>query len=349
MSEQIKKERNKKTNFTGSFGNIFQVDACIFMYLKYAGDCKCFGFEGGEDFEFITKNGKRHYFQAKSATKRETIEKKDQYSQIKSAIESFSIVNEKENSTYNIIFNYKTPFLKSRGFSSLGYEKVSFGSDELKDEKQRYIDNKISDKIDFPLDKIDFHYLQYDETTKSAFIHQEIQNFIFGNNIYISPLLLESRWFTLITRNSNEPYYIDAGVMAGTVFNLVAQTHDLKRIVTDLNRDIYGEPLDKLIKAFLSYFDTDDLPFTESNLIRSDYFSFTKVTGLEDSYNTRMQFIDDYISTHDMPMYFNNFFSTEDELLKTLLLPRLFKAYIYVILDNETEIRKIKGVFGYGN
>lgn len=348
MAELIEKEKNEKTNLTGSFGNIFQVDACIFMYLKYVKECKCFGFEGGEDFEFITKDGKKHYFQAKSGTKRETIEKKDQYSQIKSAIESFNIVKEKENSTYNIIFNYKNPFSIGKTFSSLGYEKINFDSDELKDEKKRYFDN-ISENLTFSLDKIDFHYLQYDDVTKSAYIHQEIQSFIFGNNIYISPTTLESRWFTLITRNSNEPYYIDAGVMAGTVFNLVAQTHDLKKIITDLNKDIDGEPLDKLIKAFLSYFDSDDLPFTESNIVRSDYFQYTKDKMVEDSYSVRMEFIEYYVSNHNMPSYFNNFFSAEDDLLKSLLLVRLYKAYIYVILDNEAEIRKIKGVFGYGN
>lgn len=347
MPDCIKKERNKRTNLSGSFGNNFQVDSCIFMYLKYLSTCKCFGFEGGEDFEFITRDNKRHYFQAKCGTKHETINKKDQFAQIKKALISF---NETKftDATYNVIFNYKSPFKTGPSFGTLNYESINFGHPDLADELKRYKENK-NIKSTYALEDVNFHYLRYDEQNPSSYISQEISNFLMNNHISVGRDELESQWFTIIARNGTNDYYIDSGIMAGTVFNLIIKEKNLSKLIDALNEDLSFEDIDIVKRFFLDFFGANDLSFTESNNVRSAYFKFLISKKANDDFSNRREFAEQYSSSSPMPKYFDNFLTNLSDDKKKHLLNHIFKTYVFVILQNESDIKNIKGIFGYAD
>lgn len=343
----MKKERNKRTNFSGNYGQSFQIDSCIFMYLKYIKNCKYFGFEGEEDFEFITKDDKRHYYQAKCGTTFETIRQTDHSREIKKAIQSFEDVKHKDNCTFNVIFNYRNPFSNGPSFGGIEYDSVPFSSPDLKDEYNRFINFKAMNNLSFDIKDVNFHYLNYEGQEPSKYITNEVHDFLLTNNISVGKNDVTSRWFKIIFENGNKEDFIDAGVMAGTVLNLAIKINDLKRIVYKVNVDLDFDSLDKVKRVIFDYFDENDVSFIESNAVRSSYFEYLNDKNGEDNYEMISTFADNYVENNEPPSYFSNFVNNIDEFNRNNLLRHIYKTYVIMLILNEEEIRKVKGAFGY--
>ena len=193
----------------------------------------------------------------------------------------------KDVGTFNVIFNYRTPFLNGPSFGITPYDSISFSSSDLQDEFNRYSSSKVAKKVSFNLKDINFHYLKYEGSDPSKYITQEVQDFLWANNIAVGKNDVTSRWFKIIFENGNKEDYIEAGIMAGTVLNLAIKQNSLRRIVEKVNPDLNYDMFNKVERAMIDYFDSYDIPFMESNIIRSKFFGYLKDKNDENNYERR--------------------------------------------------------------
>lgn len=342
----MKKEKNKRSNISGNFGNNFQVDSCIFMYLKNVKECKYVGFEGEEDFDIILKNDKYLYFQAKSAMKDNTIDK-TQFSAIKNAILSFDDVKEKDGS-FNVVFNFHKPFINSKQFGEIPYEIFKY--DSLSECDKKEISNFLEkNNANVKCDNVDFHFLRYEPKGSESYIYSKICDFLSENKMMISSKEIGDKWFSLLQRNGKEDEYIESGVLAGAVFVSLCERYDFNDIINKATNDLDAFDKDKIFRIYQSFLDNSMISFIEYSKIRSKYQEFLYKNNMDLDLKSIFDFANSFATLENVPNYFDDLVNNITDEKKDIYKITLYKIHVIVQIHNDKEINKVKGAFGYEN
>lgn len=123
------------------FGFQFQINAAIYLMIKYFSEFKQIKVEGNqEDIELFLHNNKKIYAQAKSK-EFPTRDNKGHSEKLKEALRTLSSIEDKENYNLMYISNLEDNPLNS---GTTEFDRVSFlRYDELKEESKKKIDNQI--------------------------------------------------------------------------------------------------------------------------------------------------------------------------------------------------------------
>lgn len=354
--DKDKKVLNEGSNVAGGNGNIFQVEAAIYLYLENISNCKYISVEDADDIRITLKDTDEEIVaQAKSSLdSRISI---NHTTDIYESLMSFSRCKKSGVSAieYCCVFNYTNPF---------GNEELTFYNDKAKsvtysfyelpkDVKQLLMNEYNNKSYDFGIEKTVYKYIWYAEdrhNDKETVIKNRIKDFIEETGIdNVSNTTLHSRLFSILSHNQGKKGdRVQGDVLLGVVFDESSKSKRDMYIAFDSLFDSADYSDSKAIKDEYDSLFGKSMRFELFSEINSFYFGYlkknTKPNNSDDYINLSKDFYEKYKEEDKIKDFIID--STDNVDLKKELLIRM--AVIQAVMHYE-EISRIEKAINYEN
>ena len=309
---------NKGANVAGGNGNLFQVEAAVYMFLENIGNCLYVSVEDADDIRITLKDtGEEIVAQAKSSLDERILE--GHSGDIYKSFASFdrckkSGVNASE---YCCVFNYIFPFGKDKlSFFDYKAQSLTRSFSELPENvKQLLTDEHNKKTYSFEIEKTTYKYIWYENdkrTIKNVVTTNKIREFIEKTGIdNVNSTTLYQRLFSILSHNQGEKKSrVDGDILLGVIFDESSGSKQKMFSVFSLLFTQFGGIDSMAIKNEYNSLFGKNLRFDFFSKVNSFYFNYLK--------NNSRQISDEHYVNVSKLFYDEH---KDDEDLKRIITP----------------------------
>lgn len=347
---------NEGTNLAGANGNVFQVEAAIYLYLENINNCKYISVEDADDIRITLKDSNEEIIaQAKSS-----LDSKISANHSSDIYNSFASFSRCKNSgvvaiEYCCVFNYTNPFGDSNfTFNNYKANSQAFSFEELPENIKVNLVNEYNSKsYTFGIEKTVYRYIWYADdkhTDKKAVMKNKIKNFIEKTGIdNVNNTTLYSRLFSILSHNQSEKYArVPGDVLLGVIFD---ESSKSKGKMFDVFDSLLNSTINVDSKALKDEYNSlfgKSIRFEFFSEVNSFYFNYLKNNPRLDTNDSYLNLSKEFYETYKESENFSNFIieSNENIELKKELLIRM--ATIHAVIHYD-EINRIEKAINYEN